>query len=105
MADPKLYYQGTQNDFDVWHAWVCAPERENIPAGGKINKILDKEVPDRQRTISYSEVIPHGTNPDDFIWFFGDYPKPDMELTEYTQAEAISNGYITIPDEILGFEA
>lgn len=100
----KIYYQGSQVDFNTWHTWVCEPERADIPVGGKINKVRFKEAPDRQRTVVYCEVISHLTNADDFIWFFGDYSKPDMSLTEYTLAEAISNGYITLPDEILSFE-
>lgn len=99
MTESKIYYQGAQNDFDTWHNWVCDSDRENIPPEGKINKIRRKKMPDNQRTISYSNAIAHPINPDDFIWMFGDYPKVDMGLTEYTLAEAISNGYITDPDD------
>jgi hypothetical protein len=98
MPEAKIYYQGTQNDFDTWHTWVCDPTRANIPDGGRINKILNTEKPDNQRTTTYSDAIAHPTNADDFIWFFGDYPKADMGLTEYTLTEAITSGHIVVSE-------
>lgn len=97
----KIYYQGTQNDFDTWHTWAKDSAQANIPAEGIINKILEKEMPDSQRTVAYSVVNPHESRADDFIWVFGDYPKADMGLTEYTQQEGIDNAYLPqTPDDL-----
>lgn len=93
MAD-KEYYQGTLEQYNIWHSWVCESERANIPLEGKINKILDKEMPNNQRTIEYSNKIAHLTDPNKYIWKFGIYPKPDMGLIEYIEQEAIDNGYL-----------
>lgn len=101
MPEPKIYYQGTEEQFNAWRDWACESERANIPVEGKINKILAKEMPDKQRTMRYDHKIAHQTNPDDYIWTFEEYPKPDMGLTEYTHQEAIDNGYIQEPPEFV----
>jgi hypothetical protein len=92
MPDPTIYYQGTQANFDTWHA--TAKTEAGIFGDGIVTKVLGKDRPDLPKTTDVSETIPHETNQDDFIWRFGDYPNAGLGLTEYTQAEAISNGYI-----------
>lgn len=94
FALEPLYYQGTLEQYNIWHTWVCHEDRANIPEEGKINFVNGVAAPDKQRTIRYSRTIAHPENEDDYIFKFGVYPKPDMGLTEYTEQDTIDNGYL-----------
>ncbi len=93
MAETKIYYQGTESEIDTWHSYAMDPSQANIAAEGNINMVDGVSKPDNQRTVGYSRKIAHPTNSDDFIIRFGEYPNPGMGLTEYSESEAVSNGY------------
>lgn len=98
MPESKIFYQGTEAQYDTYQTWVNDAGRANIPAEGTINQISGVDAPNNQRTVKYSEKIPHSVNGDDFVWEFGLYPNVTYGLTEYTLTEAVSNGYISNDD-------
>lgn len=89
----KKYYCGTSDQFDTYHTWACHPDRANIPDGGRVNFVDGTLAPEKQKTIVYTTKTEHPSN-GLFIWLFGDYKNDSLALTEYTEDEAISNGYL-----------
>ena len=74
-----MYNRGTLAQFNIWHEAAMASEEIVLP-NGKVGYINGIEAPTNQRTIAYSEAIPHPINNDDYIWDCGSYPS-DIELT------------------------
>ena len=68
----EIYHAETLEKFNTWHDNVKS--LEGITAGGIIG--LRNGVPDAssQKTVAYSEAVPHPTTSDFYYWFCGDYP-------------------------------
>ena len=84
------YNRGTLAEFTTWHD--AAKIAEDIPEGGKIGCVNGIPAPDNQRTMEYSEVIPHTVNADDYIWVYNGYV--DGSLPSLTKAEAITAEFL-----------
>ena len=89
------FYRANLKDFEKWHQDVCA--QEEIGEDGKVGFREDKLAPHQQRTIGYSQPIPHPSNEDDYIFKFGNYS--DNTFTELTYEKAKEAGWFLDENE------
>jgi len=83
------YHRGTLAKFNTWHS--AALVSAGIGAEGRIGLVKGYLAPNNQRTTTYSSVISHPSNADDYIWGYGNYP--DGEKTSLTRTEVKTAGW------------
>lgn len=81
------YHRGSFDEFLDWHENVKMAE--NISTGGRVGYVKGRVASDKQKTIAYSEAVPHPENADDYLWAFGKYPIPEREIISQESAEQL----------------